>query len=313
MTGPDANRGRPHANAGFRRLFDGDGLTVGLGFPLTGVRRETPDPTEELRLAERAEALGFDALWARDVPTYWPRFGDAGGAFDPWALLSHAAARTETVALGTSSVVLPLRHPIHLAKSAATVDRLSGGRVVLGVASGDRDPEYPAFGVDPERRGEMVRDRIGAMRACWRESFPEVDGEWGELDGDLDVLPKPTTETLPVLPTGNARQSTEWIADHGDGWLFYHLPDETLRSYVAEWRELAGEKPFCLALGVEFADDPAAGPEQLHLGYRAGADWFRDYFGRLEATGVDHVIVGLRGDDPEAAMERFATAVVGEW
>jgi len=313
MTSPDAHRGRSHANAGFRRLFDGDGLTVGLGFPLTGVRRETPDPTEELRLAERAEALGFDALWARDVPTYWPRFGDAGGAFDPWALLSHAAAHTETLALGTSSVVLPLRHPIHLAKSAATVDRLSDGRVVLGVASGDRDPEYPAFGVDPERRGEMVRDRIAAMRACWREEFPEVDGEWGDLDGDLDVLPKPTTETLPVLPTGNARQSTEWIADHGDGWLFYHLPDETLRSYVAEWRELAGEKPFCIALGVEFADDPAAEPEQLHLGYRAGADWFRDYFGRLESVGVDHVIVGLRGDDPEAAMERFATAVGGAW
>jgi len=78
-----------------------------------------------------------------------------------------------------------------------------------------------------------------------------------------------------VLPTGNARQSTEWIAEHGDGWLFYHLPDETLRSYVAEWRELAGAKPFSIAVGVEFADDPTAEPEPLHLGYRAGVDWFR--------------------------------------
>jgi len=201
VTDLDARERDGHANAGFRRLFGG-GLTFGLGFPLTGERRGTPDPTEEVRLAERAEALGFDGLWARDVPTYWPRFGDAGGAFDPWALLSHVAARTEEVALGTSSVVLPLRHPIHLAKSAATVDRLSDGRVVLGVASGDRDPEYAAFGVDPEKRGEMVRERIAAMRACWREDFPEIDGEWGELGGDLDVLPKPTTETLPVLPTG---------------------------------------------------------------------------------------------------------------
>ncbi|WP_200531123.1 LLM class oxidoreductase [Halorubrum sp. LN27] len=300
-----------HANAGFRRLFGDDGLTFGLGFPLTGERRGTPDPAEEVRLAERAEALGFDGLWARDVPTYWPKFGDAGGAFDPWALLSHAAARTDEVALGTASVVLPLRHPIHLAKSAATVDRLSDGRVVLGVASGDRDPEYPAFGVDPERRGEMVRNRIAAMRACWRESFPEVDGEWGELDGELDVLPKPTTETLPVLPTGNARQSTEWIAEHGDGWLFYHLPDETLRSYVAEWRELAGAKPFAIAVGVEFADDPTAEPEHLHLGYRAGAEWFREYFRRLDEFGVDHVVVGLRGDDPEGAMETFADEVMG--
>jgi len=205
----------------------------------------------------------------------------------------------------------PLRHPIHLAKSAATVDRLSDGRVVLGVASGDRDPEYAAFGVDPEKRGEMVRERIAAMRACWREDFPEIDGEWGELGGDLDVLPKPTTETLPVLPTGNARQSTEWIAEHGDGWLFYHLPDETLRSYVAEWRELAGAKPFSIAVGVEFADDPTAEPEPLHLGYRAGVDWFREYFRRLDEFGVDHVVVDLRGDDPETAMETFADEVSG--
>lgn len=94
MTDLDARERDGHANAGFRRLFGG-GLTFGLGFPLTGERRGTPDPTEEVRLAERAEALGFDGLWARDVPTYWPRFGDAGGAFDPWALLSHVAARTE--------------------------------------------------------------------------------------------------------------------------------------------------------------------------------------------------------------------------
>jgi len=112
------------------------------------------------------------------------------------------AARTEEVALGTSSVVLPPRHPIHLAKSAATVDRLSDGRVVLGVASGDRDPEYAAFGVDPEKRGEMVRERIAAMRACWREDFPEIDGEWGELGGDLDVLPEADDGDAPGVADG---------------------------------------------------------------------------------------------------------------
>ncbi len=302
---------RSHANAGFRRLFDDPSLTVGLGFPLTGTRRSTPDIVEEIRLAKRAETLGFDGLWARDVPTYWPRFGDAGGAFDPWALLSHTAAHTDDVALGTSSIVLPLRHPIHAAKSAATIDRLSDGRLVLGVASGDRDPEFPAFGVDRDDRGLAVRERIAAMRACWGEEFPVIDGEWGALDGELDVLPKPTTESLPVLPTGNARQSTEWIADNGDGWLFYHLPEKTLRSYLDEWRDLAGDKPFVIAVGVEFADDPSAEPEHLHLGYRAGTEWFRDYFCRLDELGLDHVIVGLRGDDPEAAMETFADEIYG--
>ncbi|MFC6757711.1 MULTISPECIES: LLM class oxidoreductase [Haloarcula] len=303
---------RGYENAGYRRLFDGDGLSVGLGLPLTGVREATPAIDEEVRLATRAESLGFDGLWARDVPTFWPRFGDAGGAFDTWPFLSHLAAHTDEIALGTSSVVLPLRHPVHVAKSAATVDRLSGGRLVLGVASGDRDPEYPAFGVDPEERGELVRERVAALRTIWREAFPEIEGSWGRLDGELDVLPKPTTETLPLLPTGNARQSDEWIADHGDGWLFYHLPESTLESYLERWRERTTDKPFAIAVRVALAEDPTAEPEPLHLGYRAGVEWFRKYFRRLEAYGLDHAIVGLEAEDPGAAMETFATEIIAE-
>jgi luciferase-type oxidoreductase len=301
-----------HANAGYRRLFDQDGLSFGLGFPLTGEKESTPDIDAELRLASHAEAVGFDALWARDVPTYWPRFGDAGGAFDPWSLLSHVAAHTESVALGTASIVLPLRHPIHVAKSAATVDRLSDGRLVLGVASGDRDPEYPAFGVDPENRGQLVRESVDALRALWREEYPTLDGSWGHLDGEVDVLPKPTTDTLPLFPTGNARQSTEWIAENGDGWIFYHLPESTLESYLDTWRSHASEKPFTIAVQVELAADPTAEPEPLHQGYRAGVEWFREYFRRLEEYGLDHVIVGLRAAEPEAAMTTFASEILDE-
>ncbi|MEY7848768.1 TIGR03571 family LLM class oxidoreductase [Natrarchaeobius sp. A-rgal3] len=302
-----------HENVGYRRLFESDELTFGAGFPLTATNRSRPDVSEETRLARHAEDAGFDALWARDVPTDWPKFGDAGQTFDTWPWLSHVAAHTDDVALGTSSVVLPLRHPIHVAKSAATVDQLSEGRLVLGVASGDRDPEYPAFGVDREDRGEAFRERFEAIRACWHEEFPELEGEWGALEGDLDVVPKPTTETVPMLPTGNARQSREWIADRGDGWLFYHLPEPTLESYVADWRDLAGEKPFAIAVRVAFADDPTADPEHLHLGYRAGVEWLRKYFERLEGYGLDHVIVGLEDGDSERALSTFADEIIGEF
>ncbi|MFC7251646.1 LLM class oxidoreductase [Halomicroarcula sp. GCM10025324] len=301
-----------YENAGYRRLFGGDGLSFGIGFPLTGERESTPVVEDELRLAKHAESVGFDGIWARDVPTYWPRFGDAGGAFDPWPLLSYLAAHTEGIALGTASVVLPLRHPIHVAKTAATVDRLSDGRLVLGIASGDRDPEYPAFGVDPDGRGQAVRDSVEVLRTLWREEYPVIDGPWGRLDGELDVLPKPTTDTLPLIPTGYARQSLEWIAEHGDGWLFYHLPDGTLQSYLEEWRELTTDKPFVIAVRVGFADDVGAEPEPLHLGYRAGIDWFRRYFRRLEEYGLDHVIVSLVTDEPESAMTTFADSIIAE-
>ncbi|TYL38427.1 LLM class flavin-dependent oxidoreductase [Natronococcus pandeyae] len=299
-----------HANAGYRRLFDRSGLTFGAGFPLTGTNRSTPDPEAEIELAKHAESVGFDGLWARDVPTYWPKFGDAGQTFDTWPWLSHVAAHTDEIALGTSSVVLPLRHPLHVAKSAATVDRLSDGRLVLGVASGDRDPEYPAFDVDPDSRGELFRESVEALRTVWREDYPELEDRWGRLEGDLDVVPNPTEETIPLLPTGNSRQSDEWIAEHGDGWLFYHLPESTLESYIRQWREATADKPFAIAIRVELADDPAAGPEPLHLGFRAGVEWYRDYFRRLEGYGLDHAIVGLQNDDRERAFETFAAEII---
>ncbi|MBX0293921.1 LLM class oxidoreductase [Haloarcula nitratireducens] len=298
-----------HANAGYERIFGTDDLTVGVGFPLTDASESRPDHEAELRLAGRAEDLGFDALWARDVPLYWPRFGDAGQTFDPWTWLTAAATHTEKIALGTASVVLPLRHPLHVAKSAASVDRLSDGRLVLGVATGDRDPEYPAFDVEADDRGALFRESVELLRTVWREEFPEADGRWGRLDGDLDLVPKPTAGTIPLLPTGNARQSVEWIADNGDGWLFYHLPEGTLESYLDEWREAAGEKPYAMVVRTVLADDPTAAAEPVHQGYRAGSEWFVEYFRTLDSMGVDHVVVSTPGEDPERELTELAEDV----
>ncbi len=265
---------------------------------------------EERRLASLAESLGFDGLWVRDVPTYWPSFGDAGQTFDVWPWLTHVASATDEIALGTASVVLPLRHPLHVAKAAASVDQLSNGRLVLGVASGDRDPEFPAFGIDAEDRGMLFRESVNLLRTVWQEEYPVVKSPWGNLDGELSVVPNPTTETLPLLPTGYARQSLEWIADNGDGWIFYQLPQNTLERYLTDWRDAAGQTPFTMAVQVELAESPDAGPEHIHQGFRAGTEWFREYFDQLDELGVDHVIVGLRGDDPENALTTFSEQVM---
>jgi len=71
-----------------------------------------------------------------------------------------------------------------------------------------------------------------------------------------------------------------------------------------------GQKPFAIAVQVELADDPTADPEHLHLGFRAGIEWFQEYFGRLEAMGLDHAIVGIRNDDREAALSTFADEII---
>lgn len=302
-----------HANAGYRRMFGDDGLSVGLFFPIAADGTTAPPPDGELALARRGVAAGFDALWVRDVPLYWPKFGEAGQVYDPWVFLSWVAARTDDVALAAGSIVLPLRHPLHVAKAAASVDRLSGGRLVLGVGSGDRPPEFGAFGVDEDDRGARFREAVDVLRTAWGESFPEVDSRFGRLDGDLDLRPEPSAGSIPLLVTGRSRQSLEWIGEHADGWLFYQLPLDTLEGFLADWREATPEpKPFAMGLGVDLAADPTAEREHVHQGFRAGAEWFVDYFRDLERRGVDHVAVSLRAGDrnPEAVLDEFATGVL---
>ncbi len=131
------------------------------------------------------------------------------------------AAHTSKIALGTASIVLPLRNPLHTAKAA--VDQLSNGRLLLGVASGDRPVEFPAFNIDPEKRGEIFRERVEVIRRLQRTSFEHVSWSDGELIG-ADLVPKPTTNEIPLFVTGHSRQSLDWIAKHGCGWITRGLP-----------------------------------------------------------------------------------------
>ena len=315
MTDFGSDSDRDPANRGYRRLFDGD-LTVGLSFPITTDDEPLPSGgfDDQFGRARYAADLGFDALWVRDVPTFWPEFGDAGQIHDPFVHLSEVAARTEDVALGTASVALPLRHPLHVAKAAASIDRLSGGRLVLGVGTGDRPPEYAAFGVDREARGERFRESVRVLRAAWGEAFPEVGTSRCRLEGDLDVVPKPETGTVPLLVTGRSRQSLEWIAERGDGWLNYQLPLDTLEATVGDWRAAtARRKPYAATLAVHLDSDPTADATPIHQGFAAGADWFRERFAALADRGVDHVIVSFRGDDRPVrdVLEEFGTDVLG--
>lgn len=159
------------------------GFSIGLEAPLDNdwtaageqARRQAgrlpgePDLQRHADLAVLADRLGFRALWVRDVPLYDPAFGDAGQVFEIFTYLGYLAGVTRDILLGTAAVVLPLREPLLTLKSAASVQRLSGNRLLLGVASGDRPVEYPLFGRDfPNRRCGAFASARRRAATRWR-------------------------------------------------------------------------------------------------------------------------------------------------
>ena len=118
------------------------------------------------------------------------------------------SAITKNIALGFASVILPLRHPAHVAKAAASAGVLSGGLLLLGVASGDRLEEYPAMNMDFASRGERFCDSVDYIRAMTQDC-PHIDMMQGSLASDAEMLPKTLGGQLPMIITGGARQAPE--------------------------------------------------------------------------------------------------------
>ncbi len=187
---------------GYRRMFAADALTLGLFLPLRFYQGDMRVLLGQARLVEEIDRLGFAAVWVRDVPLFDPRFGDAGQVFDPFTYLGYLAARTRRIALATGSAVLALRQPVDLAKAAASVDRLSGGRLVLGLASGDRPVEFPAYGLEHAQRGERFAQGLDYLRQLLH-GCRHVASPLGTLD-DAELLPRPPAGAIPLVVTGSA-------------------------------------------------------------------------------------------------------------
>lgn len=273
-------------------------LSLGLVFPLEAYSGSIAKMEKQENLAQRAEKLGFKALWFRDVPFNDPSFGDAGQLYDPWVYMTHIMNQTEEIALATGSIILPLRHPVHTYKSLASLQMLSNGRVFLGVASGDRPLEYPAFARELNQKSELFRDSFFYFKALEKD-FPNHRSKFfGSTNGSIDLLPK-YHEKTPLLITGHSGQSLEWIAEHGDGWLYYPRDFRNLELTMAQWKlalETTGSswKPFMQSLYIDLLEDPKASPSPIHLGIRSGPEYLLSHLKALERFGVNHVILNLK-------------------
>ena len=305
-------------NKGFNNVFVPGEMSIGIVVPIDDYSvGAPPNMGAHLERVQLVETLGFKALWLRDIPFNVPAFGDVGQTYDPFTYLGYLAGQTSEIALGVSSIALPLHHPVHVAKAAATIDRLSGGRMILGIASGDRPDEYPAMGIDFESRGEQFREAVAYLRAA-QDSFPTLEpAHYGSLNGRVDVLPKASGHKIPLLITGHSRQSLNWNAEHGDGWMYYLRDPYSQQHTITEWRDLvaqhaAYDKPFMQAMYVILHPDPDFRPQPIQLGFRTGIHFLNEFLQLLKEVGVNHLAINLRFDtgNTEETLERLAEHVL---
>ncbi|MEM1362147.1 MAG: LLM class oxidoreductase [Pseudomonadota bacterium] len=307
-------------NRAYSSTFQPERLSIGLVVPLEAYAvGKAPHMERHVELAQLADQLGFAALWLRDVPFDVPSFGDPGQMFDPFTYLGLLAVTTKTIGLGVASIILPLRHPAHVAKAAATADQLSGGRLLLGVASGDRPEEYPALNMSYQDRGMRFRESIEYIRAVGQDR-PRYSGAHGTLKGDIDMLPKPVGSRVPLLITGGSQQEPVWVAENGDGWMTYPRDAATQARVVADYRQRVadagvGDKPVMQSLYIDLLPDPDAGPRPIHLGFQSGITYLATYLRALQRQGINHVALNLRFNAAEIddTMKRLADTLLSEF
>ena len=172
-------------------------------------------------IAQAAERAGFDAVAVTDHPLPQDEWMRSGGhhALDPFVALSFAAAATTRVRLLTFIYVLPYRNPFLSAKAAASLDVLSGGRFVFGVAAGYLEPEFDALGVPFAERDDLADEAIRAMKAAWSETGLHFEGRHFVAHGHT-ALPRPVQQPHPpIWVGGNSKRAIRRAVELGDGWM----------------------------------------------------------------------------------------------
>jgi probable F420-dependent oxidoreductase len=264
-------------------------------------------------VARTAEAAGFATLWAGEhvvmvdrSTSRYPYAPDGRIAvpatadwLDPLITLSFAAAATSTIAIATGVLLLPEHNPVVVAKKTASLDVLSGGRLVLGVGVGWSAEEFAALGVPFPRRGARTREYVAAMRAIWSQDVASFDGEFVRFDA-IRVNPKPFQDKgIPVLLGGNSDGALRRVARWGDGWYGFNM-DGTAE--VAD--RVAYLRRCCREAGRDMAD--------LHLAVALRAPEPSDVPVLADLGISELVVVELPPEEPERAAE-WVTRLAGRW
>jgi probable F420-dependent oxidoreductase len=279
-------------------------------------------PETLVRLARLAEDLGVDSIWLSDhlvapvgVASVYPydrrpdpKPGDMGVIeefYEPLSTLAFLAGTTSRVRLGISAYVMPYRNPVVTAKQVATVDRLSNGRLILGIGVGWLAEEFAALDVPFERRGLRTDEYVAVCKALWTGGEASFDGETYKLP-PVRTGPRPMQIPHPPLwIAGNSKRGLERAARIGDGWHGIDLSPDELRPLAGQAKGLAGGKPFTISIRKGVLPGGPAG----HALY-GDRDAIQRDLDTYRAAGLDYLIAGLRrarsADDAARALEDVA-------
>ena len=263
-------------------------MRLGIHLPQYG-RAASPEAISQI--AVRAEEIGLADVWVSDHLVYPADQGyPASYLFDPLLTLGWAASVTERIGLGTSVMVVPQYHPLHLANSLASLDQLSGGRLTVGAGVGWSEAEFSALGQDFHTRGARMDEALEIIRLVWTEAPASYQGSHYQVE-DIKVLPQPA-HPIPIWVGGSSQTAYDRAAAVGDGYQGLSKPPEEMGRIVSDVRaQLAKNRP-----EAEFT-----------FSYRTGWDpqgmdpaQIRDERDRYAEAGVEHVVSAPWRTDSDA-------------
>jgi probable F420-dependent oxidoreductase len=285
-------------------------MRIGVVFPQTEIGA---DPAAVRDFAQAAESLGYTHLLAYDHvlganagsrPGWHGAYRHTDGFHEVMVLFGYVAGLTETIELVTGILILPQRQTPLVAKQAAEVDVLSGGRLRLGIGIGWNDVEYEALSEDFHNRGRRSEEQIEVLRLLWTNDLVTYKGRWHTIT-DGGINPLPAQRPIPVWFGGMDERVLKRLARVGDGWMPQGSPDDRLLAMIERVRSYASDA------GRDPAEIGVDGRTTLH---GTPDDWVRQFAGWKE-VGATHISVNTMAaglstpDDHIDALRRFKEAV----
>ena len=284
------------------------GMKLGLFLP------HIVNPVFE-QMALKAETLGFEFICCDDhlMSPFEPEGSQGFGCYEAWTAMSYLAGRTQRIGLNHMVLVPAFRGPGMLAKMAATLDQLSGGRLTLTVGAGWFQKEYDAFQIPWEKHSQRIareREAVQVIRSLWTQPRVTFKGDFYQLR-DAAVDPKPLQQpSPPIIISGDSRPSLELAAEMGDGWMMHGRPPEEANRLISAIRPLLGAKAdtfeIASAVVVVLENDEQTARQKLH-GMIPRAIW--DRF--MQADIKKEIRGGIYGSPARCCQELKAFAETG--